>query len=258
MFTDSHMHFDSFAEKGSVDEILAAAAEADVSTIIAIGGSNSANKLAIELAEKHPQLFATVGYDRDIACEEWAAKRIDDLASHVQVKAIGETGLDYHYSAESSEQQIILFDEMLAIAAKHAKPAVVHSRAAQEDTLSSIKKYVENWAVVDQPAGVLHCFTEDIDFAKRLLDLNFMISFSGILTFASASSLREVAKEIPLDKILIETDAPYLAPTPYRGKTNQPAYVVQTAKCLAELKNISVEEVGEYTSQNAATLFQLS
>jgi TatD DNase family protein len=190
------------------------------------------------------------------------AAHIKTLAETKQIHAIGEIGLDFFYNHSSSKQQIIAFRKQLNIAQKLKQlniaqklklPAVIHSRSASDEIISAIKE--ENFTC----GGVLHCFTEDWEFARQVLKLGFFISFSGILTFPRAHSIREAARKITLDKLLVETDSPFLTPVPYRGKIkrNEPVYVKETAKFLAELKNISFEEVAAVTSRNFKTCFGL-
>ncbi len=168
------------------------------------------------------------------------------------VIAIGETGIDKYYSAETQDWQQRSFIIHAQVARQAGKPLIVHTREAKEETLGILRDHVD-----PSLAGVLHCFTEDWDMAKAALDLNFFISISGIVTFKNAESLRATVKQIPLDRLLIETDAPWLAPVPYRGKKNEPRYLIAVAKCVAALKGISVEELAEITSTNFDRLFQL-
>ena len=253
-FIDTHAHFDTFAAEGSVAEQVAACEKAGVSRVVAIGGSPDANELAVALSREYPEkLYATVGMDRDYAEKAWDAEVLGDLAAVDTVVAIGETGLDYHYEKENKAAQLELFEAMLDLALQVKKPVVVHSREADEDTVASLRKYVERCDAA--VPGVLHCFTGSQAFADSLIDLGLYISFSGILTFKNAASLREVAKSIPLDRIVIETDAPYLAPVPYRGKRNEPAWVVEVAKCLAEIRDEPLSLIAEQTNENAQRLF---
>ena len=254
--TDSHLHFDSFAEKGEVDDILRRAAEAGVRRMVAIGGSVDANQLAVSLAEKHPgRVYATVGYDRDEAGQNPPLDKAEELIGQSGVVGVGETGLDYHYSSDTADSQKELFGQMLDLAAVHQLPVVVHSREADEDMEAMLSNHVERWTGAADGIGVLHCYTAGLGFAKRLLNLGMYISFSGIVTFKNAAALREVAAAVPGDRLLIETDAPYLAPPPHRGKRNEPAYVEYVAKVVAEVRGCTVQEVAAITSDNAARLF---
>lgn len=256
---DSHFHLDDFEAEGSVDALLQSAVEAGVERLVAIGGRDSSNALALRVAGEHEgRVYAAVGYDRDVAETNWdpsLAQLREDLASPRAV-ATGESGLDYHYSADTAVRQRALFEAMLQCAAETGKPIVVHSRDADEDTLAMLAEYCQSWAHTQRPPGVLHCFTGSRAFADALLEIGMMISFSGIVSFRNAAALRDVAAAVPLDRMLIETDAPYLAPVPYRGKRNQPAYVCAVADCLAETRGISVEDVAAATTANAARLFR--
>jgi TatD DNase family protein len=171
------------------------------------------------------------------------------------IVALGEIGLDFHYSADTAKSQVELFEAELSLSRKLRMPVVVHSREATDETLESLSSHAAQWKGPTDCIGVLHCFTGDVPFARRLLDLGFHISFSGIVTFNKAGSLREVVPVVPDDRLLIETDTPYLAPVPHRGKRNEPAYVVDVAARVAELRGCSLEEVGELTAANAKRLF---
>lgn len=252
---DSHAHFDTFEEKGELEALLARAREAGVERMIAIGGSPDANRRACRLAAEHPDISAAVGYDRDLAGKDPDLQDVERWAAEPGVVAIGETGLDYHYEPETRDEQIRLFADMLDLAHRRTLPVVVHSREADADTLDALKKQKMRWNGAADAVGVLHCFTGDLGFARALLDVGCYISFSGILTFRNAEDLRQVAKALPLERLLIETDAPYLAPVPYRGKTNEPAYVFQVAEWLAELQERTTEDVVDQTRRNCARLF---
>ncbi|MFT5495854.1 MAG: TatD DNase family protein [Kiritimatiellia bacterium] len=255
---DSHLHFDSFHEKGETADLIARAADAGVSPLIAIGGSDDANRLAVDLAASYPrQVYGVVGYDRDEAEHEHDLEALHELAGGDGVVGIGETGLDYHYTADTADAQKRLFAANLDIAARVGKPVIIHSREADEDTLKLLEEYAARWPRKDAPPGVLHCFTGSLPFARELVDMGFMISFSGILTFKNAAALREVAETVPDDRLLIETDSPYLAPVPYRGKRNEPAYVVEVARLLAELRGTDIETIAALTTANALRFFSL-
>ncbi|QBG48190.1 TatD family deoxyribonuclease [Verrucomicrobia bacterium S94] len=258
MFIDSHVHFDCFDKDGTLEEILAAAKEAGVHEMIAIGGSAEANARSARLAGEYPgRIFGCAGYDRDEATHELDFSSLRELLEDPMVKAVGETGLDYYYTADTAAEQKKLFNENLALAVEFEKPVVVHSRDADEDTISLLRDFSEAWKGDELCRGVLHCFTRDEKFARAVLDLGLYISFSGILTFNNAGALREMVQYVPDDRLLIETDSPYLAPVPMRGNRCEPAYVVHTAEKLAELKGIPLESVAELTAENARTLFAL-
>lgn len=258
MFIDSHVHFDRFVKDGTFDEILANAKEAQVLEMVAIGGSTEANTLSLKLAEENPgRIFGCAGYDRDLAAESYDLAELREFVANPLVKAVGETGLDYYYTADTAVEQQKLFNENLALAVEFEKPVVVHSRDADEDTIAILTDYSNAWKGEAGQCGVLHCFTRDTKFARQVLDLGLMISFSGIVTFANADPLRDVVQYVPDDRLLIETDSPYLAPAPMRGNRCEPAFVVHTANRLAELKGCSVESIANLTANNARTLFAL-
>lgn len=258
MFIDTHVHFDRFIKDGTFDQLLTDAKKANVQEMVAIGGTAEANALSFRLAEEHPgTIFGCAGYDRDEAMKSPDFSVLRELVANPLVKAVGETGLDYYYTAETATEQKKLFSENLMLALEFKKPVVVHSRDSDEDTLAMLADYAKAWKGDVSRLGVLHCFTRDKTFARQVLDLGLMISFSGIVTFANADSLREVAKYVPDDRILIETDSPYLAPVPMRGNRCEPSYVVHTAKQLAELRVCSLESIANLTALNARTLFAL-
>jgi TatD DNase family protein len=258
MFIDSHVHFDRFVKDGTFDEILAAAKEARVHEMVAIGGSTEANTLSLKLAGEYPgRIFGCAGYDRDLATEGYDLSELRNFVNDPLVRAVGETGLDYYYTADTATEQKKLFNENLALSVEFKKPVVVHSRDADEDTISMLKDFSNVWKGEEGRCGVLHCFTRDTKFAGQVLDLGLMISFSGIVTFANADPLREVVQYVPDDRLLIETDSPYLAPVPMRGNRCEPAFVVHTANRLAELKGYSLESLANLTAKNARQLFAL-
>ncbi|HMO03473.1 MAG TPA: TatD family hydrolase [Kiritimatiellia bacterium] len=260
VWIDSHVHLDTFDRADAVDLLVERANAAGVRQMVAIGGSDEANERALRLARAFAgSVFAVAGFDRDKAgtANDIAAVRAMVAAAPDLVVGIGESGLDYHYEPEAAPQQRALFAQMLDLAAETARPIVVHSREADDDTLDLLRAYVRNWPADPGRPGVLHCFTGTYDFARKLLDLGFLISFSGILTFRNADPLRECARKLPLDRILIETDAPYLAPVPHRGKTNEPGWVVKVAETLASTRGDALHIVAEQTTGNSRFLFQL-
>ncbi|WP_372808033.1 TatD family hydrolase [Pontiella sp.] len=258
MFIDTHVHFDRFVKDGSFAEILEHAKEAQLHEMVAIGGSAEANALSLKLAEEYPgRIFGCAGYDRDEATEGYDLSALREQVAHPLAKAVGETGLDYYYTADTAAEQKKLFNENLALAVEFEKPVVVHSRDADADTIALLKDYARAWKGEPGRCGVLHCFTRDTAFARQVLDLGLMISFSGIVTFLNADPLREVATYVPDDRLLIETDSPYLAPVPMRGNRCEPAFVVHTANRLAELRGCSVDFMANLTATNARTLFAL-
>jgi TatD DNase family protein len=253
--TDSHVHLDSFAGKGELYDVLNRAWTAGVHRMIAIGGTPEANRLVVKLVAEHPHcLRGAVGFDRDLAGHEASLEELEAMVGD-RILAIGETGIDYHYLPETAPQQKLLFSQMLALAARHGLPTVIHSREADDDTIAILKDHIAAWKGDPARIGVLHCFTGTMAFARRLLDLGLLISFSGIVTFRNADSLREVALFVPEDRILVETDAPYLAPVPLRGKTNEPAFVTHVAQALATVRKVTLQHIAQQTTRNAAKLF---
>jgi TatD DNase family protein len=205
----------------------------------------------VDIANRFEGVSASVGvHPMDVGDELADMSVLKPLAQQAAVVAIGETGLDYYYTKDSAELQRESFAQHLKLSSELAKPVIVHTRDAREDTLAVIREHGDS-----SVGGVLHCFTESWEMAEQAIDLNYYISFSGIVTFKNAAELREVAKQVPLERLLIETDSPYLAPMPYRGKKNEPKYVVEVAHCIAELRGVSVEEIAEITSNNYDKLF---
>lgn len=258
MFFDTHVHFDDFVKDGTLEGVLERAEAAGVLKMVAVGGSPEANELAQMLSEAFPErIYAAAGYDRHMADSICDIIALRELAARPSTVAIGETGLDYFYEPEKAKEQQRLFFQCLETAIHARKPVIVHTRDADDDTLSILTDYAKHWKGDAARVGVIHCFTRDRKMATALLDLGFYISFSGIVTFANADPLREVATFIPDDRLLIETDAPYLAPIPHRGKRCEPGFVVDTAKRLAELRGCTVESLAKTTAQNAIRLFGL-
>jgi TatD DNase family protein len=254
MFIDSHCHLDrlELAALGTdLEGALATARAAGVGHFLCIGVDLESLPAVIAVAEANADVSASVGvHPLHLESLEPEIERLIELAVHPKVVAIGETGLDYHYDKESPAAQQRRFRKHIEAARRTGKPLVVHTREARADTIRILREE-------GAEQGVLHCFTEDWATAKAALDLGFYISFSGIVTFANAHELREVATKVPLDRLLIETDSPWLAPVPFRGKTNQPAYVVEVARAMAKLRGLSVEQIGEQTSGNFRRLFSV-
>lgn len=257
MFVDSHCHLNFPQYADSLDQIRAEMSTANVDRALCISTTMEEFPQVQALAARYDNFWATVGVHPDN--EGVAEPTVDDLvtlAALPKVVGIGETGLDYYRlegrTVEDMAWQRDRFRVHIRAARQTALPLVIHTRMASDDTIAILKEEGEGNA-----KGVFHCFTETEAVARAALDLGFYISFTGILTFKNAADLREVARFIPLDRCLIETDSPYLAPAPHRGKTNSPAYVALVARQLAEIKGISVEEVGDITSQNFETLFSL-
>ena len=264
MFVDSHAHLDGTRFDGDRDQVLARAREVGLRNIVAIGSGTGPGSLdcAVLLAEEYDELYATIGihpHEAQLAKDSDFAE-LEQLAQRPRVIAWGEIGLDYFYDHSPREVQQQVFVRQMELARSAMLPIVIHNRPSQdndsawEDLFALIKRHWSSSGL----GGVLHCFTGNHQQAQRALDLGFMISFSGNVTFPKAQQIRDVAKEVPLDRIFIETDSPFLAPVPYRGKRNEPAFVMEVARQLGELRGISTEEVGQITSQNFYRFFSLN
>lgn len=255
MFIDSHCHinFPEFSER--LPALFAKMAENQVSHALCVSVELDKFPEIRAMAEAYPQVYASVGVHPDY--EETAEPTVEqlvELSQHPKVIAIGETGLDYFRLKGDLEWQRERFRIHIRASRASAKPLIIHTRAASDDTLRILdeeKASVHAGGV----AGVMHCFTESLPFAKAAMDMGFYISFSGIVTFKNAKDLQEVARHVPLERMLIETDSPYLAPVPMRGKTNEPSFVKHVAEYLADLKGVSIDELARITSANFRTLF---
>ena len=254
MLVDSHCHLDRLdlaLFQHDFAKLLAAARESGVDHLLCVSIDLESYPAMVALVESYPQIFISVGiHPNDRDRREPGAGELERLASHPRNVAIGETGLDYFRSSGDLNWQKERFRQHIAAARRCNKPLIIHTRAAKEDTLSIMSEEQARDA-----GGVMHCFTEDWEMAKRALDFGFYISFSGIVTFNSASELREVARKVPEDRLLIETDAPYLAPVPFRGKPNLPHYLPKVAECIAQLRGLSVDELAAITHRNFFELF---
>ncbi|HSD59550.1 MAG TPA: TatD family hydrolase [Burkholderiales bacterium] len=251
VLVDSHCHLDFPELAADLPAVLANMAANGVGQALCVGVSLENFPLVRDLAETYSQLFASVGVHPDHQeGEEPTVDRLLGLSAHPKVVAIGETGLDYYRLQGDLEWQRERFRTHIRAAKRAHKPLIIHTREAAADTLRVMRE--EN---AGEARGVMHCFTETWDVARAALDLGFFISFSGIVTFRNASALREVARLVPLDRLLVETDAPYLAPVPYRGKINQPAYVLHVAEEVARLRGVDLDAVAEATTTNFQKLF---
>lgn len=253
MFTDSHCHLDFPGLVEQLPDILSRMKAAQVSRALCISVQLEDFPNVLALAENHDNLWATAGVHPDYEdITEPTVEKLLELADHPKVIGIGETGLDYFRLKGDLEWQRERFRVHLRAANICRKPVIVHTRAAGDDTLRILAE--EN---VQGCSGIIHCFTETLEFARKALDLGMYLSFSGIVSFKNAADLREVAKFAPMDRILIETDSPYLAPVPHRGKTNEPSFVPHVAKVIALEKGLAVEEIGVQTSANFDRLFRM-
>jgi TatD DNase family protein len=261
MFVDSHAHLEGHKYDSDRAEVFARAAQAGVTSVLCIGNSDTPDGFdcAIKLAEQFPNVYASVGihpHEAKMGNEELYAK-LGELARHPQIIGWGEIGLDYHYDHSPREAQRTVFVRQMELARAADLPIIIHCRPtdntdnAWQELFSLLR---EHW---HGRTGIIHCFTGEPRHMHEAVDLSFMVSFSGAVTFPKAENIRAAARECPLDRILIETDSPYLAPIPYRGKRNEPAYVVETAKKIAEVRGVSAEEIGMATTANFKRFFNL-
>jgi TatD DNase family protein len=251
MYVDSHCHLDFPDLAAREDAVLATMAANDVGTALCISVKLEDFPRVLDMAERHPHLWASVGVHPDNAdCDEPDVARLVALADHPKVVAIGETGLDYYWQKDAPEWQRERFRTHIRAARETGKPLVIHTRSAADDTLRLMRE--EN---AGEAGGVMHCFTESWEVAAGALELGFYISFSGIVTFRNAKDLKDVAKRVPLDRLLIETDSPYLAPVPHRGKTNEPGWVIHVVEELARLRDEPLELIEAATTDNFFRLF---
>lgn len=248
---DSHCHLDFEGLADRLPEVLAAMDANGIAGCMTIGVTLEEAPQVLAIAHAYPQVFASVGVHPEYADHrEPDVATLCELANDPKVLAIGETGLDYHWHKDRPEWQRERFRVHIRAARELNKPLVIHTRESAEDTLAILRE-----EGAEAVGGILHCFTESLDVARAGIDLGFYISLSGIVSFKKAEVVHDVARSVPLDRLLVETDAPYLAPVPYRGKPNQPAYVKHVAEAIADLRQISLEEVAAATSRNFLTLF---
>jgi TatD DNase family protein len=257
-FVDSHCHLDDSQFEGDRDATVQRALDAGVSTILSIGTGEGPPSLdaAIRLADRYPSMLATVGIHPQYAPAAKGSdyKHLIELLRHPKCVAVGEIGLDYHWEPYEKALQATVFREQMRIAADAGKPIVIHTRDAWPDTIALLR---EHWAPTCLPC-IMHCFTGGPEQAREALALGFTISFAGVVTYPKAKDIQEAAKIIPPDRLLVETDAPYLAPVPHRGRRNEPAYVAHTARFLAELRGEDPAELEAATTANFYRLFSLS
>ena len=268
MYFDTHVHFEHEGGADGIEALLERARVAGVTQCVAVGATPVLNATAVEAARRFPaRVCAAIGHDRDQAARLAASERgisgaVADLGAEirrlreagVRIAAVGEIGLDFHYAPNSAGHQLELLRAQLRLAVELDMPVIVHSREADRETIAELADYAQR-AGRRARLGVLHCFTGAPEFADELMQLGFHISFSGIVTFRNADPLRAVAATVPEDRLLIETDTPYLAPVPHRGKRNEPAFVVQVAETLARARHCTVEQIAQLTTGNARILF---
>jgi len=256
MLIDSHAHIQGKEYAAEREAIIARACQAGVEKIIAVGGAGdmTSNAEAVALAESFPNIYATVGMHphdaKDVGEEE--LRELRELTSHSKVIAVGETGLDYYYNHSPHDVQRRVFTHFIHMARDTGLPLVVHERDAAQETTELLRSEGGT-----ELRGVIHCFTGDYDAACAYLDLGFYLSFTGIITFKNAGPLRDVVRKVPLERMLVETDSPFLTPVPHRGKRNEPAYVRFVAETIAEIKGMALEEVAQRTTRNVQDLFKI-
>jgi TatD DNase family protein len=257
MFVDSHAHIDGPEFDADREEVIQRARAAGVSAILNVGTGDphsGALERAIELAEQHKGIYTSIGVHPHDArlFDDKAEQRITGLLKQSErVVAFGEIGLDFHYDNSPREIQLQVFRRQLKLANDARLPVIIHTREAEKETIEILRSHQDGSAL----AGVMHCFSGSLWLAQQALELGFLISFSGILTFKKAEELRTVARHVPLNSLLVETDCPFLTPVPFRGKRNEPSYVVEVARCLAQLRGLAIEEIARITSENFMRLF---
>ena len=259
-FFDSHCHIDGPEYDADREEVIARARDAGVTTMLNVGTGDPHSGVferAVELAEKHSEIYAAIGvhpHDAKLFDDAAQERLLSLVRQSRRVIAWGEIGLDYHYDHSPRDLQREIFKRQLRLAREQNLPVVIHSRDAEDDTIAILRD-----ELTDYPrAGVLHCFGGGLALALAAIELGFFISFAGNLTFKKAEDLRDIARQLPLGRLMIETDCPYLTPVPFRGKRNEPARVVETARCLATLHSKELEEIGKITSENFASLFGIT
>lgn len=247
---DSHAHLNDDMYLNDIEEVIEKCKIANISKILDVGYNQESSKKSIELSKKYNFIYSTVGLHPDNVYEE-DLEFVRELSDNDKVVAIGEIGLDYHYEGYSREKQIEYFVKQIEIANEVKLPTCIHNRDADMDMLKILRENkIEN-------GFIMHCFSSSLEIAKEIIKLGGFISIAGTVTFKNAKSILEVAKYVPLENLLVETDSPYLAPEPYRGKRNEPSYIIKTAEKLAEVKQISLEELAGITFLNAKAIFKL-
>jgi len=260
MLIDTHVHLDFGQFDDDRDAVLARAWQAGVGAIVTIGIDLDTSRAAVALAEEHERIFATVGFHPHDAktADAAALVKLRELAGHPRVVAIGEIGLDFYRNYSPPDVQRRVFQEQLHMAAELGKPVVIHNRDAHADTIDILRRWVsESQPEPSAYRGVFHCFSGDPALAQSAIELGFYIGVDGPITYRNARKLPAIVKALPLDRLLVETDAPFLTPHPHRGKRNEPAYVRLVAEKIADLKNLPLAEIAQATTANAQALFQL-
>lgn len=255
MYIDTHVHLNADQYDEDLQEVIDRALNSKVEKMVVIGFDRKTIKRAIELAEQYDFIYAVVGWHPvdAIDCTDEDLEWIEQLAAHEKVVGIGETGLDYHWDKSPRDIQQQVFRKQIQLAKRVGLPIIIHNREATEDVLTILRE-----EDAQEVGGVMHCFGGSVETAQESIKMNFMISLGGPVTFKNAKKPKEVAAEIPLEHLMIETDAPYLAPHPYRGKRNEPSYVPLVAEEIARLKELPVETVAEATTENAKRFYKFS
>ena len=256
MFTDSHAHLHPENYNRDVDAVIKRSFDANVNTIINIGAGYGfeGNLVALKISAEYENIYPTIGvhpHDAKIVDDNMLSE-LEKMMILKEVKAVGESGLDYHYNYSEKADQIRVFKEHIKLANKIKKPLIIHCRNAHDEVLSILEKEYNA-----EIPGIVHCFSGDVEIANKYLEFGFYISIPGIVTFKKAQDMQQVAKMVPLNKLLVETDCPYLAPVPYRGKKNEPAYVAHTVKKIAEIKGKDTLDIAKITSENAIKVYML-
>lgn len=255
MLFDTHVHLNADQFGDDLDEVLTRALEAGVTNMVVVGFDEKTINRALELIERYEELYAAVGWHPvdavDMTDEHLAW--LEELSSHPKVVALGEMGLDYHWDKSPKDVQKEVFRKQIRLAKKVKLPIIIHNREADQDIVDLLKE-----EEAGEVGGIMHCFGGSVEIARQCLDMNFYISLGGPVTFKNARRPKEVAQAVPLDRLLIETDCPYLAPHPYRGKRNEPAYVKLVAEQIASLREMSYEALSTATRENAKKLFGIS
>ena len=251
MIIDSHCHLDYEPLINNIDQVLLNAKNNDITNLLTIGTSLESSKKVLDIVNKYSNVYGAIGIHPNSASSN--LDKLDEILSlkkkNKKIIAFGETGLDYFYKHSEKKDQIIAFEKHIEFSIAESVPVIIHTREADDDTISIIKKYSK------KTKFLIHCFTGTLNFAKNLIDLNCLISFSGIITFKKSNDLRDVVKYVPLEKMLIETDSPYLSPDPFRGKSNEPANVKIVAQAVAAIKQVSFDQVANSTTYNFKKFF---
>ena len=252
MYFDTHCHLNSEQLYENRDEFIKHALDNQVEMMVVVGYDLESSKKAVEIAKEHSFIYAAVGIGPNDCLNTTTQdlQIIDEYLNEPKVVALGEIGLDYYWDDVPSDRQKEIFQQQVDLAKKHQKPIIIHCRDAYEDTYEVLKR--------NGHPGIMHCYSGSVEMAKRFIDLGFYISCSGIITFKNAESIREAIRYVPADRLLVETDSPYLAPVPYRGKENQPAYTREVCEYVAALKGLSMEEFAQISTQNFERLFKIN